>query len=425
MRLIKALTVRIASLNLPGKWRKDLDNENAKALYAELHAGRILPPIRIDRGRHVVQGFHRLAAAMEVGHKTIRADIVEYDSDQEREADQLAENLHRRVPDSEARRRGLARLVEIFAAEAGESSGIADGVARNFSAPAEEVPPKAKRGRPPEPKRQAIKKAAKLTGHSEDTVERAVKAQERDEEPAPLEPAPPPPPCIRSFGLPLPPSIDHRARQVQAAIDEIDKHLRAIAKIANGLEETGLSGHDAQKLAKDEYERFAFAARGYRPEALCPWCKGLAITPQWKSPCNGCNGTGFATAAKLRANVPEELLREGAEAMVAERGRMRPLRGEPSSPRRGLGGRELQITDPDGTPIEVPWEPSPGDLVLIEWDPGTAKRARFVRFTGPENLLVEVERVSPKGQPTGKFEAPRSFSRKSLLGAAPPEDLAF
>lgn len=414
--LKKTIVVKLTSLVLRGDHKRGLDQEVIAGIADSLERGEETPPVGMDRSKRLLWGRHRYEAHKKAGRKSIRADVFAFETPEAERAAVIAENLRRKHLTRDERDELIAEYLVLVGVKAPATAPSGLG---HLSQSETRHAPAAKENRE---RKAKIKEAAKIGGVSTKTVERIAKREAaKDEGPAAPEHSEPPPPCIRAFGLEVPPAVDHRARQVQAAIDEIDKHLRAIAKIANGLEETGLSGHDAQKLSKDEYERFAFAARGCRPEALCPWCKGMAWG-RGPSPCNGCHGTGFATVAKMRANVPEELLREGEAAMVAERGRMRKLREPSRSPKKGLGGRQLTIEDETGKPIEIEWEPTTGEVVLIEWDPGTAKRARFVRFTGPENILVEVERVDPKGAPTGEWGSPRSFSRKNLLGQAPPEE---
>jgi len=69
--------------------------------------------------------------------------------------------------------------------------------------------------------------------------------------------------------------------------------------------------------------------------------------------------------------------------------------------------------------VSTKWNPAPGELVRLRLDPTTERAARFVRFTGPENALLEVQRVNHRGEPLpGAFGAPRSFSHESILGPA-------
>ena len=207
---------------------------------------------------------------------------------------------------------------------------------------------------------------AKDTGRSESTVERAVAAAERADEPA----APPPqspPPCIRTFGLAVPSAVDGRARRVQATIDEADKHLRALAKLVNGLVEGGAPEKYTQ-AARSALADAADRIRGMRPESSCPWCKGFANVAD----CYFCQGAGYADAERMKKDVPRELLLDYPEAVVADGlGKFRkvmsstarsdgamavalePAGGEAPAPKRGLGGRALTVEIHDDETGEV------------------------------------------------------------------------
>lgn len=113
MKLLKTVTKQIASIHLKSGWKKDLDEANVAALAEEMTAGANLPPITVTANGELVKGRHRLAAAMELKLKSIRADVVSYEDDREAEADAIAENLRRRSFDVVTERKMLARLVEL------------------------------------------------------------------------------------------------------------------------------------------------------------------------------------------------------------------------------------------------------------------------------------------------------------------------
>jgi hypothetical protein len=454
VKLLKSLSVRIASLNLPGKWRAKLDEENVEGLTAELQAGRLLPPIRIDSGRHVIQGFHRLAAHMATGAKQIRADIVQYDSDEEREVDVLAENLRRRQLPTEEYRAGLRRMVELFESTPADRAAIEDQLDAQmggeptsrdevgFSSPDDQPPPERKEpnkgGRPTVPRRQAIKKTAALTGASESTVERAVK----DEEPEPPVPTEIPA-CLDWFDLEPDRDVDGQARKVQVQVDEADKQLRSVRRLLTGLRELGLQNAVCDQLEAN-YDTLAHGVRRSRPKSACLYCKGRV-----RKDCYACGGLGWFTHHQYDGDLPGELRLRGDEAVVADGagGYRLVLAGKPApykpaaAPVDANGNRVLTAEEaaerfgdaaesnevPPGDP-STPFEPTPGQEVLIS--PGTAgespKLARFVRFTKRGSVVVNVARVNGKGKYTGKWGDDRTIDRPDLLGPATgDEGLAF
>ena len=355
MKLTKiSADIKLSSLILPGSWRKKLDADNLAALRKSLDEGAQFQPVRITTARHVVYGFHRIAATMDAGKKTIRADVAEYDTAAEQEKDGITENLQRLVLTKDEERRALARLVElrtgeievVAAGKTAQPAETADTHGVDNPQPAENLPTAAKaKTKPQSPRRQAIKRVAKETGRSEDTVERAMK------EAAPAPPSEPPPPCVRTFGVPLPASVDGRARRVQATIDEADKHLRALAKLVNGLVEGGAPEKYAQ-AARNALADAADRIRGLRPESACPWCKGFANV----AACYFCQGAGYADAERMKKDIPRELLLEGVDAMVADGlGKFRKVAGgaPAPAPKRGLGGRALTVEIHDDETGEV------------------------------------------------------------------------
>lgn len=296
-RLLRTSDVLVKSLHLPGGWKAKLDTANVAGLADELRAGRTLPPIRITKDFHVVQGFHRIAAHLEAKVPMVRADTVLYESNDELEIDQLCENLRRRNISIDERDKALARFVELTKGR--------------ISLHGDEQSSEPQVGRPKEAGRAAIQSVAAQVGVSESTVDRAVAKQK----PAPENSAPPGP-CINTFGLTdIPPAVLETAREAQVIIDEADRLLRnaqgALAKL-EGL--IGFPATLAQDLKKRVHEA-AHAVRSSRPEALCPYCKAAV------NECSACGGTRLALQLHMKQGVPAEFLWEGAEATISVRGK--------------------------------------------------------------------------------------------------------
>lgn len=341
-RLRSTKEVAISSLHLPGGWRQRLDPDQVTALRDEIQAGRVLPPARVVTFRlapgqpsrlELVQGFHRLAAHMEAGVKKIRCDVVTYDSAEEREVDQLSENLKRRILPGPERDRALHRLVELHAqiAAAGrqrrgmESAerGAIDRQVTNNS-----------RGRPPSDRRAGIQKAASDTGLSESTVERSHKRIEADAQKGAEGPdvphgapntiaviPPPPPPPIRTFGVPL-------AAEVLALVvsrqEHIDKASRLVTQAVGELTRLKAQEQPGEHVFGQLHEELASVGRKLRlerPAWSCPFCKG-----QLDLPCMSCKGVRYWTEGQARGtDIDQRYLLEGDDAHVSIRGNPVPL----------------------------------------------------------------------------------------------------
>lgn len=418
-----------ASLRTPEGWREQLIADNLEGLRLELQAGRKLPPIQVvetEDGRHeVVKGFHRLAAHLDEGIEDIRADVVEYASPEERDIDVLAENLRRRHLPPAERAAGLQRLVARFEASPADSAyileqldaeqgqGVLEAAAEGFSSD-DQQPPKApkvdKGGRPKSPKRQAIKKAAKVTGLSEATVERAVSPPKPQADEDPTTAPAPVAYYLDWFDTPPIGAVDAKARRVQVQVEDIDKDLRAARKKITGLRELGHPNAlcDAIEAA---YTTLAHLVRRSRPSTVCHACKG-----QPGANCFDCQGSQYSTIHQAEGDVPKELLERGDRAMVRNgRGGFRALAAEPEAKEEG----EADET-PDGDP-SMPFEPTPGQSVLVKrWQTGEPQLARFNRWTDKDRMSVSLA-----GSGEGDWKRAISMMRKDLIGPAPAADEPF
>jgi ParB-like chromosome segregation protein Spo0J len=446
VKLVEHRMLVAANLRTAEGWTDQLNADNLEGLRLELRAGRKLPPIQVVEtpdGFEVVKGFHRLAAHIAESLDDIRADVVEYDSADEREVDVLAENLRRRQLPIEEYRAGLRRLVSLYEVSPEDRSAVEDQLdaelggpsedaERNSSARADQLPTAAKPGRPASSRRKAIKRAAATTGASEDTVERALKP--KDDEPEAPEPTDIPP-ALDWYDIEPDRDVDGQARKVQAQVDEIDKGLRAVKRLLTGLRELGHPNAICDQL-EGFYAALAHEARRQEPKASCYACKGLKVL---RSRCFDCQGTGYATKAMIDGDVPAELKERGGAAMVRDgRGGFRGLpNASATTPVDANGNRVLTAEEagdkfrgaesdetPEGDP-STPYEPSAGEIVVVRWNPqGDVKRARFVRFTkSGRSMVVQIARVDRKGKVTGEWGDYRTFDRAELMG--PAEGLPF
>lgn len=65
--------------------------------------------------------------------------------------------------------------------------------------------------------------------------------------------------------------------------------------------------------------------------------------------------------------------------------------------------------------IESDAAPSAGDIVEIQWDPRTTKRAVFVKWRKSGSAVVRIERVNAKGEPIGDFGTDRDIYGAGVL----------
>jgi len=113
--------------------------------------------------------------------------------------------------------------------------------------------------------------------------------------------------------------------------------------------------------------------------------------------------TSAFIAAAQKAGVPVWAATDSAETAQGTKAASTPQKG------RNVSNRQSES-----------YQPMPGDLVVLRWDPTTTRIARFVRYNGAGNPVVQVERVGADGaRVMGEFGAARCFGRGDVLGPAP------
>ena len=339
--------VRLTSLILPGRWSDGLDLGNVRGLVVELEQGRGFGPIRVERtkkGLEVVQGFHRIKAAMDAGCKTIRAEVWKYDDELEREADQLAENLRRRKLPPAEEKAGIARLFQLarmrgFDDVDGDAvpPTIGGAAARNRFRKLRinctvrrrfEAARRTPTGRPSRrsrtssagPRTRSSGRSTRPGGVCAGTPHRHPRHTcpgfDGDTPPTPPLPVP-----WRSFGLETPEDIRAGAVAASAALAEVVEDLktarRKLAKLIGPEPELVARGYRRGSVANlhGKVSDVLHLAEGIRPAGLCPWCKGIGIA------CMSCASSGVALASLDDEGVPPRLLIEGGQAMVQEGGK--------------------------------------------------------------------------------------------------------
>jgi ParB-like chromosome segregation protein Spo0J len=262
-----AKSVKLSALKLRGGWDRDLDQDTLDGLVEQIQIGAVLPPIGVDETRHVVYGYHRIAAHKLLKRTEIRVDVVPQVA-VARSA--IAENLRRRHLTREQLADAIRRYQEIDQPKPPE--------------PEDDAP---KIGRPKSPERAARLATAKALGVSEETVRRA----EAKPEPEPEGPA------LSEHASMLRDAFAGLASmlvRIQGTATALDKVLEVVGGPL--LMRNAAAVGKVRRLAKEAAEE----ARAAMPEAPCAYCKGA------EKNCPACKGTAYLTAAQVKA-VPEEL----------------------------------------------------------------------------------------------------------------------
>jgi N6-adenosine-specific RNA methylase IME4 len=112
-----------------------------------------------------------------------------------------------------------------------------------------------------------------------------------------------------------------------------------------------------------------------------------------------------ATVAKHEASF------QAAKTSPADKpSKRRPL----SSPAPAAKGPKRRTPAPAASHRDL----KPGDMILVRWQPGTTKRARFVRLTKAGDLVANIQAVDAKGVYLKKFGSDRTFRVADYAGRA-------
>lgn len=140
------------------------------------------------------------------------------------------------------------------------------------------------------------------------------------------------------------------ARKDQDAIDEADKYLR-LAQTAL----THMTPGTVQQQLHADVHRVASRVRSHRPDAICPWCKGLPKSEA--GACQPCGGAGYVSE-EVAGRAPGELVNADAP-MVAIDGKFYPYPdvrdGKTKPAKNGTAKKaEKRISAVDGEGNEIP-----------------------------------------------------------------------
>lgn len=315
--------------------RQDIAERQQTARVAELAAsmrrlgGEPIQPLTVqDVTNLLIAGRDRLAACLMLKLETVPCRVADEFTARELLEVEVEENVRRRTDDRDLL---LSRLVEETAKE------------KASKAPGLSKPPA--KGRPVTAKGSARAEVAKLAGTTPEAVRRAeTRAAAKTEPPKPVVVAP----FLADFGVGWIAQLDAEATRVAQHLSTAAKALaRAQAAFTEATEALGQlygdAGHytavkpflaDASRL-REQTHRLAGQVRGQVPTTLCPYGKGTCTKD-----CPACRGLQWATADQEAAQVPAELLREGADAMVSNgAGGFEPFAKVPGSRPPSVGGK--------------------------------------------------------------------------------------
>jgi hypothetical protein len=211
MKLIDTIRIPLSDVITEDDWRDGLDNTVVDGIARQVTEGRPINPIRVDDTYQLMQGRHRLAGHFHACANEIIAQVVQYDSEREREEDKLLENLCRRTLTPDERDRGLARLFDL-AMEAAETANDAT------------IPQSAAGSRQKKTKGEVASDIAAKTNQKQSAVERAVRKAH-----APPEPAEP--------IVPKPPAMDKVLQRAHELLSEAQSVLEPIKKDIEAIRE--------------------------------------------------------------------------------------------------------------------------------------------------------------------------------------------
>lgn len=287
----------------------------------------LLSPVLVEDGSNeLVAGRRRTAATMVLKQTHIRARIVRFDSQQEKEIVKLRENLDRRELTADERlayRRRIAELEEQIAAarEAAAEAAWPDSVTierdPEFLQPEIEIEvPKKRAGAPS----KGRKEAAKKLGIGERQLRRDISAKPKDDSAANGADAQPVPP-IQLFGVSVP---SHALDRIAKIVEVFDAAAAANRRAMGSFRELADRDDYPRDAFQSLYNELKFASvllRDLRPAWVCLDCKWL---PSKKDDCPRCAGNGYIVQRQT-AEIPDELKRTGEEAGVFVRGKFTRL----------------------------------------------------------------------------------------------------
>lgn len=311
--------VRIKSLRLPGDLVARSRTDEIRELAGDIAVNGLIHPVTVNATtKELICGRDRVAAHLRLKRTHIAAIMVEVSDSVQVKRLTIAENLRRRQDNRTDLLAAYAALetIEVRAKDLAELMSMPEDVAKakDFDDVEEETPVErrtvvTKETLPRGPKKTvgaAREKVAAVAGVTPEAVRSAQRraASKKAEKPeAPVEPSM----VIRTFGNPVPSEIVEAAKEAQGIVDAIDRHLRAALREMSRLEPYKIA---AQQRLYQQIRQAGGGVRHMRPDAVCPWCKGLSPS------CESCGGRRWLTVAEMQ-NVPAEQI-AGAQPAASE-----------------------------------------------------------------------------------------------------------
>lgn len=304
MNFIGFRELSIKSLRLPGDIKDRMRQQHVIDLarsMVDVTGGEPGQPPTVTPEKDVVTGRDRIAACMVNGLKKIWVRVGVF-TREEREEWEIVENLHRRHDDRTAL---LARLSELRKARLRTEQGGTDVPASDQTITA-----------------RARAEVARDAGVTPATVRKAEqRARAKDAGEGAADPVIPgrvgqgsePPPPIRTFGVPVDPTLLFLAEEQQHVLDALDRALQTAQAAASQCK--GVTGvEQLGERLRAELHRMAADVRRERPAALCPAGKGTCAPS-----CRLCHGKHLV-AEHLLENLPAELLDKDLPRVADGRG---------------------------------------------------------------------------------------------------------
>lgn len=300
----------IATLRLPGDWRKTLDDPGVPAMAeSQKWVGIIHEPMVRERDKLLVCGSRRVAGALHNGQESIVCKLVDC-TDEEVEVLRLIENGYREHMTADKRAELVNSLAERIA------------LLRHEKGKETLQEPRRKKGRLKMPRTVAREIIAQATGR---TPEAQRKSEQRFEKKQRAKEAAIDPDADLGINAPWADLDDDFKRRTNKVVRQTHEAATLLSRAVGALTaivESGLPVHQARlNRLREDVALCSKTLRGLSPSDLCPFCKGIERV---QANCGGCAGTGYITANQ-REGVPKELWEVGEAAVVYEKGKMVPF----------------------------------------------------------------------------------------------------
>lgn len=301
--------VALATLKLPGDWRKTLNDPGVPAMAeSQKVVGIIHDPMVRESDKLLICGGRRIAGALHNGEEKVVCKIVEC-SDEEVDILRLIENGYREHLSPEKRTELVDSLAEKIA------------ILRTERSKETILEPKRKKGRLKLPRTVAREVIAQAAGRSPEaqrkSEQRFIKKQKEIQ--ASFDPD-----ADLGINAPWSELDDDFKRQTNKVVRHTHDICQLLSRAVGSLTvlvESGLPVHQARlNRLKEDIALCSKTMRGMVPSDLCPFCKGIEDV---QKNCGGCLGTGYITMNQ-RDGVPKELWEVGEKAVVMVSGKPHP-----------------------------------------------------------------------------------------------------